>query len=398
MNRRQFTTSLLAAGLWGKLATSAEIPPDLKITRAVGFDLHTTRPKYVGRNANRGENGRKSYEKMVRLWTNVGVEAIGRCWRPEKDLAQIVGTNPFADFDLSSRRIESPLGPRTMILWDLLGRLLNKPVYQLLGDAKSDRTPVYDGSIYFSDLIPKHANRWQDRFREEIDLSLDMGHRFFKLKVGRGHKWMKGEAGHRRDIEVVKLVREHAGEKVGIGVDANNTFGPDHARRFLKETADCKLDFLEEPFPEKVEPCVALKEFIKDEGLNTLLADGEGTSHVEQFRPLVEAKAVDVLQGDMYGLGIEGIMAESALAAPAGIQIAPHNWSSLLSIYMQAHVGLVLPNFYRAEHDPLSSDLLIADGYEIKDGHITVPDAPGFGLRLDEKRFANAKVNFDLRA
>jgi L-alanine-DL-glutamate epimerase-like enolase superfamily enzyme len=65
---------------------------------------------------------------------------------------------------------------------------------------------------------------------------------------------------------------------------------------------------------------------------------------------------------------------------------------------MQVHVGLVVPNFYRAEHDPLKSDVLIADGYEINDGVCSVPDTPGFGLAIDESRFDRVSVNFDLRA
>jgi L-alanine-DL-glutamate epimerase-like enolase superfamily enzyme len=105
-----------------------------------------------------------------------------------------------------------------------------------------------------------------------------------------------------------------------------------------------------------------------------------------------------MLQGDMYGLGIEGILAEAAMAEPQGILVAPHNWSSLLSLFMQVHVGLVIPNFYRAEHDPLHSDVLIYDGYEIEDGFCSVPDAPGFGLAIDESKFSRVRVNFDLRA
>ena len=65
---------------------------------------------------------------------------------------------------------------------------------------------------------------------------------------------------------------------------------------------------------------------------------------------------------------------------------------------MQVHVGLVVPNFYRAEHDPLKSDVLIHDGYEIRDGFCSVPDAPGFGLAIDESRFGRVRVNFDLMA
>jgi L-alanine-DL-glutamate epimerase-like enolase superfamily enzyme len=64
---------------------------------------------------------------------------------------------------------------------------------------------------------------------------------------------------------------------------------------------------------------------------------------------------------------------------------------------MQLHVGRAITNFYRAERDPLSNPVLIADGYEIRDGYSSVPDAPGFGLKLNEDKFAaTVRINFDL--
>ncbi len=64
---------------------------------------------------------------------------------------------------------------------------------------------------------------------------------------------------------------------------------------------------------------------------------------------------------------------------------------------MLLHVGRAITNFYRAERDPLSTELLIADGYKIEDGTCRVPDAPGFGLKVDREKFRDAKVNFDLK-
>ena len=229
-------------------------------------------------------------------------------------------------------------------------------------------------------------------------MGLRAGHRAFKIKIGRGHQWMDREAGDTRDVEVVETVRKHVGKEVHLGVDANNGYDLKGAQRFLERTSDFDVEFFEEPFPEQVEPCLELKQFIAERGWKTLLADGEGHDDVEVYRPFVDARALDMLQGDMYILGIEGILAEATMAEPHGILIAPHNWSSLLSLFMQVHVGLVVPNFYRAECDPLESDVLISDGYEINDGFCTVPDTPGFGLAIDESKFNRVSVNFDLRA
>ncbi len=79
--------------------------------------------------------------------------------------------------------------------------------------------------------------------------------------------------------------------------------------------------------------------------------------------------------------------------------MAPHNWGSLIGFSMQLHVGRAIPNFYRAEQDPLSTPVLIADGHKVKDGACRVPDAPGFGLKLDAEKFASGvKMRFDSKA
>ncbi len=398
MHRRQFIQAVTAPALLSQVARAESLPADLRITRVVSFDLHTRRSKYVGKNAVRGDHGAGYKDRMARLYTNMGVEGLGRCWRDEASLSALLGKNPFEGFDPASRRIVSPLGPRTMVLWDLAGKLLKKPVYQLLGSEAGGSVPVYDGSIYFSDLLPKHQSRWQDRFREEIDMGLEAGHRGFKVKVGRGHRWMEREAGDARDVEVLETIREHAGDEVLIGVDANNGYDLEGAKRLLERASGVGLAFFEEPFPEEVAPCLELKQFIAGNGWTTLLADGEGQHDLEVYRPFVDAKAIDVLQGDMNGFGIEGIMDEAAMARPHGILVAPHNWSSLVALYLQVHVGLAVPNFYRGEHDPLSTEVLIAEGYKIEDGACSAPDAPGFGLTIDETKFDQVTINFDLTA
>ena len=228
-------------------------------------------------------------------------------------------------------------------------------------------------------------------------MGLRVGHRAFKIKIGRGHKWMDREAGDARDVEVVETIRKHAGDDVLLGVDANNGYDLEGAKRFLDRAGDLRLAFFEEPFPEQVEQCLELKRFIAERGWKTLLADGEGQHELAAYRPFVDAKAIDVLQGDMNSFGIEGILAEAAMARPQGILVAPHNWGSLLGFYLQLHVGLAVPNFYRAEHDPLTSDVLCAEGYQIDGGVSSVPEAPGFGLAIDESRFDRVTVNFDLR-
>ncbi len=382
-----------------KSLAAADLPRDIRITRAVGFRLLSRRSKIAGKNARLDVHGDRATDRMVRLETNAGVEGIGNCRANKDRVAKLIGTNPFDLYRPPERRMVGPLGAGTMPLWDLIGKVLGEPAYKLLGGAGPDRVGVYDGSVYFADLLPQYAHRWRDRFREEIDMGMKAGHRAFKVKIGRGAKWMERAEGDARDVDVVKLIRKHGGKDVLIGVDANNGYDLSGAKRFLKRVGEDDIAFAEEMFPESVAACLEFKRFIKAHGFKTLVADGETQGKLDAYKPFIKAKAIDVFQGDMNRFGFEGILTEAKWARQQGLLVAPHNWGSLVGFYMQLHVGRAITNFYRAEHDPLSNDVLIADGYAIKDGLATVPDAPGFGLKINEARFAtDAQVTFDIKA
>lgn len=398
MRRREFiqaaaSTLLLPPCTWAK-----EAPSDLRITRITGFDLIGTRPKLVGKNSRLDVHGRQATDRMVRLFTNAGVEGIGNCRAGQETLGQLLGKNPFDFYEAAERRMTGPLGPGTMPLWDLIGKALNKPVFQLLGGMGPEQVPVYDGSIYFSDLLPENSQEPLDYFRKEIDMGLAAGHRAFKVKIGRGAKWMPREEGYARDVQVLQAIRKYAGPEILIGVDANNGYDLARTKRLLQDLPDYRFAFLEEMFPEQIEPCLELKQFIAQHGWETRIADGETQQTLDAYKPFIAAKAIDVFQGDMNRFGIEGILTEAAWCQSQGLTVAPHNWGSLIGFYMQLHIGRAITNLYRAEHDPLSTDILIAEGYKIQDGYCRVPDAPGFGLRISESRFsASARVNFDLK-
>jgi L-alanine-DL-glutamate epimerase-like enolase superfamily enzyme len=401
--RRAFLSAVTAAGGLRFASWAEEIPRDLRITRIVGFDLVCRRAKVAGKNARLDVHGDRAVDRMVRIFTNTGVEGLGNCRADSTALAKLLGKNPAEFFVRPQKRMAAPLGAGTMPLWDLVGKLLKRPAYGLF--FQDNRTipdsrlvSIYDGSIYFADLLPQYADRFEDRFKQEIDMGLAVGHRAFKVKIGRGHRWMPPEEGYERDLQVLRAIRRHAGADIVIGVDANNGYDLARAKRMLSDLPEFGFAFVEELFPETIDECLALKRFIAEHQLPTLLADGETQSRLEAFRPFIAARAIDVLQGDMNHFGFEGILTKAEWARPQGILIAPHNWGSLVGFYMQLHLGLAISNFYLAEHDPLASDVLVAEGYTIRDGKIHVPEAPGFGLGVDPAQFANAPIRFDLKA
>lgn len=402
MKRREFLSLCGVAGaaaLWPRWSWAADLPRDVKTTRIVGFDLVSKRPKLVGKNSRLGVHGDSATDRMVRLYTNSGLEGLGLCRSKEAALSSLLGKNPFDYYQREAREMRSPLDTGSMPLWDLAGKALNKPVYNLLGGKANRPLPAYDGSIYFADLLPEHVARWEDRFKEEIDDGLRRGHRAFKIKVGRGAKWMPAEEGFERDKAVLRAIRRHAGPAIALGVDANNGYDLARAKRLLSELPDINLAFAEELFPEVLAENLEFKSFLKDHQLQTLVADGETQQSLEPLKPFMEKRAIDVFQGDMNHFGIEGILREASWAESFGLKVGPHNWGSLIGFYQMLHIGVAIPNFYRAENDPLSTDILVAEGYTVKDGLASVPTTPGFGLAINETLFTTkVKPVFDLKA
>ena len=395
LTRRELLAAGGAASLAG-VGWAADGPRDVRITRVTSLKITSRRPKYVGKNARRDDHGEMATDVLLRIRTNAGIEGLGHSWATADQAAKLLGTNPMDYFRPDGRRTESPLGWQSQPLWDLIGKIRNQPVYELLGGRGPKRVGVYDGTIYLLDLLPAYRKKWPDMFCYELDMGLNRGHRAFKVKIGRGFQWMKPEEGYQRDVEVLKIIRRHVGPDVVIGVDANTKYGLEQTKRLLNDLPEANFAFVEEMFEDSVEECLALKAFMKERGLKTMVADGENHVKLAPMQPWVDAKAVDILQGDMNRFGFEGILAEAAMARPAGAMVAPHNWGSLLGYYAQLQVGRAIDNFYRAEQDYLECPALVAEGYELKDGASSVPDTPGLGLKLDARKLSDcSRVHFD---
>src|SRR5262249_10510313 len=131
MRRREFLVLLAAALARAGVSFGADAPGDMRIVRIVAIDLPTKRVKYVGKNARLDEHGDHSQERVVRLITESGVEGFGVCHADPKKLSVL--------FEMGQKPISmSTLGAGSAPLWDLLGKLADKPVYQLIDRRKTE--------------------------------------------------------------------------------------------------------------------------------------------------------------------------------------------------------------------------------------------------------------------
>ncbi len=392
MNRRQFlaASASLASGALATTIAAEEKKIDelkkFKITKITGFKHVCPRPKLVGKNSRLDVHGKQTSENILRIATDQGIEGIGIGTATQDNARKLLG-HTLDEYWKPGVGAISPLDRADHALFDLVGKALNTPAWKLFGGKGPEWVPVYDGSIYFNDLLPEFQDKGVARLLEEVETSLKRGHRAFKIKVGRGAKWMEKDAGFKRDVEVVQSIRKLVGKEVKLMVDANNGFDLDGTKRWLDAVGD-DLFFIEEMFPEVVEQDLDLKAYIRKKGWKTLVADGENAREVNLFDPFIEKDALDVLQPDIRAFGLTRQWELSRkMAAKPNIHLAPHNWGSHLGLHMQLVLARGIPNFLIAEEDPSTSDLFDTAAFQFKEGKMLVPDVAGFGLVLREKVF-----------
>ncbi len=428
-NRRQFvkSTAISATGLgmaamlpgsaWaGKIDDVDDV--DVTMNRVLRCQVNYERPRIVAGNSGYRMAGKYRSDQVLVAFGDNGKIGVGACdRRADADQARYLLGKKVSDLlEKHAGEVNQRVG--TSAIWDLAGKTLEKPVYQLLGGkAPKDGVPVYDGSIYHEELLPRDQNTayrnpdskygrrpsWKDIIKEAIDVSKQENHNFAKVKIGRGKLHLSRKAGNYQDAAVLELIREYAGKDFSIGIDANNGYSLEDTLWLLNECGSLNIAFIEEMFPDDANKYRVVRKEIKKLGLKTLVADGESWQKPGDplVKEIIASGTVDILQADMRKLEFEGILEESRMATQAGhgSMLAPHNWGNELGFYMSIHVACAIPNFYRAEHDlgKQQGDTLIKHGYNVVNGTCQNFDAPGLGIELNPKRLGNLKTTFDVK-
>lgn len=361
--------------------------PETKIIRVEGTTLVGTRPRLVGRNAIRDVHGRFARDPVVRLVTDGGVTGWGWSNATPEVARRLVGRRLSELFDLQTGTRDEALS-FDFPLWDLGGRLLGKPVWALLGDRGTHPVPVYDGSIYIDEFDPVTGkDAGITPMLDAVQAGYESGYRAFKVKIGRGYRWMEPKAGFRRDVEVIRAIRELLGNEPCLLLDANNGYTFESACAFIREVADCRIFWFEEPFPEEKDADVAFRRFLRETG-EILLADGEGSEGKESvFTEILRAGGVDVVQFDLRGYSLTRWLRYLPLLEETGTFAAPHNWGSHVSGFYIAQFGRGCPRFAMGETDPMTMPGVDASSYRLREGVLHVAESPGFGLELDADVF-----------
>ena len=365
-----------------------------RVVRVEWARLEGRRPRHAGSNARLGPHGQTVRPPLARLTLDDGSSGFGRCAASRAEAAALLG-RPFDEL-FSPQSGALPAGAAfDYPLWDLAGRRAGAPVYalaaRLAGRAAPApyRAPCYDTTLYFDDLHLDSDRAAAELLAAEARQGLAAGHRAFKMKVGRGARHMDTEAGTRRDVAVVRAVRDEVGPDAALMVDANNGYTLNLAKRVLDETADCRLFWLEEPFHEDPVLYEDLKAWLARRGLAVLLADGEGEASSNLLR-WARQGLIDVVQYDIFGHGFTAWLALGRQLDDWGVYSAPHHYGGHYGNYAAPHLAGAIARFAFVEWDDAATPGLDASAYAVTEGTVRVPDAPGFGLGLDEAVFQRA--------
>ncbi len=249
-------------------------------------------------------------------------------------------------------------------LWDILGKVRGRPLYQLLGGKCRDKVPAYATALYPEE--PLKVARRARAFMEQ-------GFHGVKIKVGFDLA---------QDMEIVRAVRQEVGKDFIVMTDANQGYEIDVAVRASQAFADCGVFWLEEPlFVEDIEGHARLREAAK-----TPIAVGENLHMRYAFENFVVRGAVDFLQPDVARAGgITEIRKIAALAAAHKVPISFHTWGDAVALAASVHLSAAIQECIVMELDytynPLRAELL-REPLEFQGGYLCPPEGPGLGIEV----------------
>jgi len=267
-------------------------------------------------------------------------------------------------------------------LWDLRGKSLGVPVYQLLGGAVRDKIKIYS---WIGGDRPENV---AEAARERVEA----GFKAVKMNASSDMEWIDTPKKVDEIIQRAALVRETVGDEVGIGLDFHGRIHRGMAKTIMKELEPVRPMFIEEPvLSENNESLKVLQQMT-----STPIATGERMFSRWDFKRLFEDRSVDIIQPDMsHAGGISEVRRIAAMAEAYDVAIAPHCPLGPISFASALHLDFVSINafiqetsmgiHYNGEID-LIDYVVNKEALKVNDGYISLLDRPGLGIDIDEEK------------
>jgi galactonate dehydratase len=276
-------------------------------------------------------------------------------------------------------------------LWDLAGKALGVPVYQLLGGKFRDRIRVYLDTALYQRQRPK-----PEEFATAAREAASMGFNAVKFDLDQYndpnkydvYNWTASPAEQRRMVDQMTAAREALGPDFDICADMHGRYDEPTGEKIAKLMEPLNLMWLEEPVP--ADNVKAYKRIT--DSTSTPICAGENQYLAFGFREMLETGAVDIVMPDLQKCG--GLGEGQRIANLANLYhtpFAPHMVSSFLGAMATCHVCASVPNFMIMEwqiyfhKDPMFNEIISYDGPKVEKGFITVSDKPGIGVEINEE-------------
>ncbi len=325
---------------------------------------------------------------LVRVATDAGVSGLGegvgysgviRHVVEELLAPRVVGADPFDTASLYRLMVESDIlwdlkgsllcaaSAVETACWDIKGKALDVPVYQLLGGRLRDRIEAYASDLFWDapDAMAREAARW-----------VEQGFRVVKCHIGRRPP--------AEETPRVRALRQAIGPTTGLMIDLNCGYEFETARDAARRWAEHDVFWLEEPLsPYHVDALARLRAAI-----DIPIAAGENEFTIHGFKPLFDRGAIDYAMPDVGRAGGLGEMQRiCAVAAAYGVTVSPHSFGSGVHLAATLHLMAATPNTRFLEYDIARMsvmDELFVEPLRVQNGHVVVPDRPGLGVELSD--------------
>ncbi len=336
---------------------------------------------------------------FIKVYTDEGITGVGEATLEYKEKAlwgavehikeYLVGKNPLEiekHFHNIYRDAYWRGGPVLMsalsavecALWDILGKHLGVPVYQLLGGKVNEKVRIYVNGWFSGAKTP-------EEFGKKAAEAVKRGVTAMKWDpFGKSYLEISNKDLNTA-LECVARVREAVGNEVDLLIEGHGRFNIPTSIKIAKELEQFKPMFFEEPVPP--DNLDALKA-VKDKSPVAISA-GERLYTRWDYKQMFDLMAADYIQPDISHAG--GIMELKKIAAEAEsryIAFAPHNPSGPVANAATLQLAACIPNFTILEimySDVAYRKDVTNEALEYKDGYITIPDKPGLGIEINEE-------------
>jgi len=267
-------------------------------------------------------------------------------------------------------------------IWDLMGKIQKKPVFELLGGRTKEKIPVYASKLYSQPI---------KELQNEADSYVQQGFNMFKMRFGWGPK--DGAEGVKKNLELVEAVREVIGYNTDLMLECYMGWNLDYSKRIIPKLLKFEPRWLEEPV-------IAddINGYVELNNMNAIpISGGEHEFSLFGFKQLLDLKAVSYIQYDTNRVGgITAAQKINALAEAYQVPVVPHagqmhnyhltmsNFNCPISEYFPVHdveIGNEL-FYYIFEGDPKPEQGFI----DLND------DIPGLGLNITDKYKSDFKI------